>query len=231
MSLVALIPAAGAGARMGAPTPKQFMPLLGRPMLWHTLQALHAVAEIAQVYVVLSPADEWWDSYDWQVFDRLTVLRCGGTSRAESVLNGLMALQEAGVPESDWVLVHDAARPCIDPELVRNLIAELEDDGVGGLLAVPAADTLKRADDSNRIVETVPRDGIWQAQTPQMFHLGPLLSALTSGFGPDITDEASAMEKAGAAPLLVLGSPWNLKVTYAQDVQLAELVLAGRATL
>lgn len=224
MSCIALVPAAGSGSRMGAATPKQYLNLLDHPLIWHTIHALIRVPEIERVCVVISAEDEWWDSYDWSAFPRLDVLRCGGATRAESVLNGLRA---ANASEDDWVLVHDAARPCLDPQLVSNMIAELGDDPVGGILAVPVADTLKRATLGDRIARTEKRDGLWQAQTPQMFRHGELLAALTSFIGPDITDEASAIEKQGLSPQLVMGSPWNLKVTYPQDLQLATLILQG----
>lgn len=225
MNCFALIPAAGSGSRMGAATPKQYLDLLGKPLIWHTVRALSSVPEIERVCVVLSAGDEWWDSYDWSAFPRLQVLRCGGATRAESVLNGLRA---ASATDDDWALVHDAARPCLEPKLVSAMIAELRDDAVGGILAVPVADTLKRAAVGDRIACTEPRDGLWQAQTPQMFRRGELVAALTSFMGPDITDEASALERQGLAPQLVMGSPWNLKVTYPQDLQLAALILQGR---
>ncbi|SFN38338.1 2-C-methyl-D-erythritol 4-phosphate cytidylyltransferase [Formivibrio citricus] len=225
MSCFALIPAAGSGSRMGAATPKQYLDLLGKPLIWHTVRALAAVPEIERVCVVISPGDEWWDCYDWSEFPRLQVLRCGGATRAESVLNGLRV---ATVADDDWALVHDAARPCLEPEHVSAMIDELRDDAVGGILAVPVADTLKRAAVGDRIARTEPRDGLWQAQTPQMFRRGELIAALASFMGPDITDEASAIEKQGLAPQLVMGSPWNLKVTYPQDLRLAALILQGR---
>lgn len=225
MSCFALVPAAGSGSRMGVATPKQYLELLGRPLIWHTIQALCAVPEIARVCVVISSGDEWWESYDWSAFERLQVLRCGGATRAESVRNGL---REAAVADDDWALVHDAARPCLDPAMVSTMIAELRDDPVGGILAIPVADTLKRAAVGDRIARTESRDGLWQAQTPQMFRRGELIAAIDEFMGPDITDEASALEKQGKAPQLVMGSPWNLKVTYPQDLQLAALILHGR---
>ncbi len=224
MSCFALVPAAGSGSRMGAATPKQYLDLLGKPLIWHTIRALSVVPEISRVCVVISAGDEWWDSYDWSVFDRLQVLRCGGATRAESVLNGLRAVD---VSDDDWALVHDAARPCLDPELVSTMIAALIDDPVGGILAIPVADTLKRAGVGDRIACTEPRNGLWQAQTPQMFRRSELVAAIDAFIGPDITDEASALEKQGKAPQLVMGSPWNLKVTYPQDLQLAALILQG----
>jgi 2-C-methyl-D-erythritol 4-phosphate cytidylyltransferase len=227
MRAVALVPAAGSGARMGGETPKQYLDLLGRPLIWHTLKALHDVPELSRIYLVISPGDEWWDSYCWPDFDRLTVLRCGGASRADSVLNGL-----AVMPEDDacWVLVHDAARPCVEPALVCSMLAELAGHPVGGILAVPVADTLKLATPAQSVAHTHPRAGLWQAQTPQMFRRGDLARAITRHLGPDITDEASALEAEGHSPRLVMGSPWNLKVTYPQDLQLASLILQARKT-
>ena len=225
---IALVPAAGSGSRMASQTPKQYLNLAGKPLIWHTLAALSAVAALDRIVVVISSGDEWWDSFDWNDFPRLTVLRCGGESRAQTVLNGLQALQSAA---DAWVLVHDAARPCLDPALVSQMIAELSDHPVGGILAVPVADTLKLAApaaDAAHIAHTHPRDGLWQAQTPQMFRLELLTHALQAGMGPDITDEASALEKLGLQPRLVMGSPWNLKVTYPQDLLLAELILAAK---
>ncbi|WP_189461375.1 2-C-methyl-D-erythritol 4-phosphate cytidylyltransferase [Jeongeupia chitinilytica] len=227
MSAIALVPAAGSGSRMASDTPKQYLDLLGKPLIWHTLDALHQVAALERIFVVISPDDEWWDAYEWDDFGRLVVMRCGGDSRAESVLNGLQALS-LFTPSDTWVLVHDAARPCVDPAQVDGMIATLADDPVGGILAVPVADTLKRAGNDARIVETAPRAGLWQAQTPQMFRLAMLAGALETGMGPDITDEASALEKQGAQPQLLMGSPWNLKVTYPHDLQLASLILAAR---
>lgn len=225
---IALVPAAGSGSRMGAAQPKQYLPLLGQPLIWHTLAALHAVPQLARIVVVLSVEDTQWDIYDWRVFDRLTVLRCGGDTRARSVRNGLQTLAAEGQPAETWVLVHDAARPCIAPELVTALINTLATDPVGGILAVPVADTLKQAGPNQLIAATRPRDGLWQAQTPQMFRSGPLADALAHISDAQITDEASAMEHQGHAPRLVPGSPWNLKVTYPQDLHLASLILQER---
>ncbi|BCL76167.1 2-C-methyl-D-erythritol 4-phosphate cytidylyltransferase [Jeongeupia sp. HS-3] len=226
-SAIALVPAAGSGSRMASETPKQYLDLLGKPLIWHTLTALHAVAALGRIFVVVSPEDEWWDAYDWQGFERLVVMRCGGDSRAESVLSGLQALSLFTASDT-WVLVHDAARPCVDPAQVAGMIDALRDDPVGGILALPVADTLKRATAGDRIAATTSRAGLWQAQTPQMFRLAVLAGALETGMGPDITDEASALEKQGESPRLLMGSPWNLKVTYPHDLQLASLILAAR---
>jgi 2-C-methyl-D-erythritol 4-phosphate cytidylyltransferase len=223
----ALLPAAGVGARMGATHPKQYLDLLGRPMIWHALRAFEEHPGIDGCYVVISAEDGWWANYDWSAFAKLTVLRRGGATRAESVLNGLAAIT-GEVSAADWVLVHDAARPCLTRTLLDRLISELDDDPVGGILAVPVADTLKRQGPAGRIAETVPRAGLWGAQTPQMFRHGLLRQALESA-GNQVTDEASALELMGYSPKLVESDPGNLKVTYPRDLDLARLLLGRRA--
>jgi 2-C-methyl-D-erythritol 4-phosphate cytidylyltransferase len=150
----------------------------------------------------------------------LQTLFCGGEKRSDTVLNGLIASE---LEPDDWVLVHDAARPCLNQAHLTRLIAELRDDAVGGILAVPVADTLKLADDKGRIARTEERAGLWQAQTPQMFRAGLLTQALQAS--PQVTDEAAAIEALGLHPKLVLGEPTNFKVTYPQDMLLAELLL------
>ena len=222
----ALVPAAGSGARFGAEVPKQYLDLAGKPMIYHTLAVLCACARIDRVWVVLSPGDEWWSTYDWGgLGPKLQVAVCGGATRAESVGNGLVAAASV-LADDDWVLVHDAARPCLAPERLLALCDELADDPVGGLLAVPVADTLKRADAEQRVTATEPRDGLWQAQTPQMFRYGMLRQALA--VHADVTDEAGAIEAAGYKPRLVRSDPTNFKVTFPADLRLAELVLQGR---
>ena len=226
MSYFALVPAAGGGSRMGGDSPKQYLPLAGRPLIWHSLQTLTSVRAIERVFVVLAPDDALWDSFGWgDLASRLTALRCGGATRAESVTNGLREMRE-NVASGDWVLVHDAARCCLTRSHVEKLIAEVGDDPVGGLLAVPVADTLKRAQEGQRSVATVAREGLWQAQTPQMFRHGMLLDALEHA--PAVTDEASAIEARGLQPKLVAADATNLKVTYPLDLQLAAWILANR---
>jgi 2-C-methyl-D-erythritol 4-phosphate cytidylyltransferase len=221
----ALLPAAGVGARMGVQLPKQYLEVAGRPLLWHALAAFESHPLIDGAFVVLSAADGYWERYDWQGFTKLQVLRCGGATRAESVLNGLSAMA-AEVAAEDWVLVHDAARPCLSRRLLDKLLAEVADDPVGGLLAAPVADTLKREGEGRRIRETVSREGLWGAQTPQMFHHGLLKRALEHA-GTAVTDEASAVEALGLAPLLVEGDITNLKVTYPRDLELAGWLLSA----
>ncbi|WP_020654640.1 2-C-methyl-D-erythritol 4-phosphate cytidylyltransferase [Massilia niastensis] len=220
---VALIPAAGVGARMAAGSPKQYLDIGGKPMLRHTLDAFLSSALIAHTYVVVSADDPFIDAIVPE--QGVTVLRCGGASRMESVRNGLRAL--AGVlADHDWVLVHDAARPGLTAGLIERLIQDTGEHPVGGLLALPVVDTVKRcvADD----VSTVPRDGLWLAQTPQMFRYRLLCQALDAATDASvITDDASAVEALGLAPKLVEGHPRNLKVTLPSDILIAGMYLAA----
>ena len=228
MRFYALIPAAGSGSRMGGAIEKQYLDLNAVPMIAHAMMVLAREPRIARIFVVLSPTDKRWNNYAWQGWEeRIEVLRCGGATRAETVLNGLDAIAKECAAD-DWVLVHDAARPCLPDELLGKLLDEVADDPVGGLLAVPVADTLKRAaaDSANgaRAEATVPRAGLWQAQTPQMFRHGKLVEALRAA-GSDMTDEASAIEALGLQPRLVESDSRNLKVTWPQDLELAGLIL------
>lgn len=212
---------------MGADLPKQYLPLCGQPLIRHPVATLAAVPAIARVFVVLSPGDREWDRHDWRdLSDRLVVLRCGGATRAASVANGLAAM--AGVAGAeDWVLVHDAARACLSVGHVEALIAAVAGDAVGGLLAQPVADTLKRgAGADERVAETIPREHLWQAQTPQMFRHGLLVRALAAH--PGVTDEAGAVEALGLSPRLVAADATNFKVTFPRDLALAELILESR---
>jgi 2-C-methyl-D-erythritol 4-phosphate cytidylyltransferase len=220
-----LIPAAGVGSRFASETPKQYLPLAGRPLLARTLTAFARRADIAGVFVVLAPDDAHYASAVGAL-PKVEALFCGGASRAESVRNGLARLREH-VADDDWIMVHDAARPCIAQGDIDRLLAEVADDPVGGLLALPVADTLKREDAGGRVLETVPRAGLWAAQTPQMFRYQLLLRALASPAARRATDEAQAVEALGLSPRLVLGSPRNLKVTWPGDLELAERLLAG----
>lgn len=230
--LFAVIPCAGTGTRAGAEVPKQYRTVAGRAMLHYTLAAFDACSEFAQTLVVLAPDDTHFDARRFGAL-RFAVKRCGGSTRHASVLNGVRALAEFGAQDNDWVLVHDAARPGITAPLIRNLVAALRGDPVGGILALPVADTLKRALDAPdvqtapRIGGTEPREGLWQAQTPQMFRLGLLREALQQALasGQPVTDEASAVELLGHQPRLVQGSLRNFKVTYAEDFALAEAML------
>ena len=224
----AIVPAAGSGSRMATSRPKQYLPLLGRPLIHHALAVLCAAPAIDAVYVVLSVDDAEWSRHDWSALGpKLRPLFCGGATRADSVLGGLRAIASEAAA-GDWVLVHDAARPCLPDELLGKLLDVAAADPVGGLLAVPVADTLKRAAaepaSGTRAEATVPRAGLWQAQTPQMFRHGTLVQALRAA-GSDMTDEASAIEQLGLQPRLVESDSRNLKVTYPQDLELAGLIL------
>jgi 2-C-methyl-D-erythritol 4-phosphate cytidylyltransferase len=222
-----LVPAAGSGSRFGAAGLKQYSPLAGKPMLYHAIGRLLAAPEVEIVFAVLPPTDTEFRRHDWSAFgERLAPLYCGGATRRESVLNGLVAAASL-VDSNDWILVHDAARPCLGKAELRRLIDEVTQDEVGGILAVPVADTLKRADDERRIVATESRDGLWQAQTPQMFRHGMLLRALRDS--AHVTDEAGAVEALGYQPKIVEGSTKNLKVTFAPDLEIAEGILKGAA--
>lgn len=206
--------------------PKQYLPLAGRPMIHHALAALSAVESVSHVFVVLAAWDSDWARQDWRAFStKVRPLYCGGATRAQSVLKGLWAIA-AEVGAEDWVLVHDAARPCLTPAHVETLLREVGDDSVGGILAAPVADTLKRANDEWRVAATVEREGLWQAQTPQMFRYGVLRRALEKT--RDVTDEASAVEALELRPKLVEADATNLKVTYPLDMQLAEWILLQR---
>lgn len=218
----ALIPAAGVGARMGADGPKQYMRIGGKPMLRHTLDAFLSSELITHTYVVVSATDPYIDEV--APAGGVTVLRCGGQSRMDSIRNGLRQL-EGVVGEGDWVLVHDAARPGLDAALIAHLITTIGDDAVGGLLALPVVDTVKRAGSA---VSTVARDGLWLAQTPQMFRYRLLCDALAAATDASvITDDASAVEALGLSPRLVEGHPRNLKVTLPADIRIAEMYLAA----
>jgi 2-C-methyl-D-erythritol 4-phosphate cytidylyltransferase len=203
--------------------PKQYSPLAGKPMLYHSIERLLGTPEVEIAFVVLAPGDTEFRRHDWSAFgNRLAPLYCGGASRRDSVLNGIIAAASL-VDPNDWMLVHDAARPCLGRPELRRLMDAAGRDEVGGILAIPVADTLKRADDENRIVATEPRDGLWRAQTPQMFRHGMLLRALREA--EHVTDEASAVEALGHKPKLVEGSTKNLKVTFASDLDIAERLL------
>ncbi|MBP5987173.1 MAG: 2-C-methyl-D-erythritol 4-phosphate cytidylyltransferase [Azonexus sp.] len=222
----AIVPAAGSGSRFGSEKPKQYLDLLGRPLIYHTLAALTACPDIERVWVVLAPDDPWWPQYDWSGLGaKLETVRCGGATRAESVSNGLQAAAMVAA-DDDWILVHDAARPCLSAAMLEALFDELADDPVGGILAVPVADTLKRADAEQRVAATEAREGLWQAQTPQMFRYGQLQKSLENEIS--VTDEAGAIEAAGLKPKLVRGDSTNLKVTWPADLALAAMILRAR---
>jgi 2-C-methyl-D-erythritol 4-phosphate cytidylyltransferase len=231
VSFHALIPAAGAGSRLRAAAPKQYLPLAGRPMLWHAVRAV-CVPPVETVFVVLARDDREFAAQDWSAFaGRLEPLYCGGETRRDSVYNGLVAAM-ADIETDDWVLVHDAARPCLPRQDLESLVRETRQDEVGGILALPVADTVKKTakDEAGvfRVSATEDRSLLWLAQTPQMFRAGLLMQALQRAKGT-VTDEAAALEQMGLRPRLVAGSRENLKVTWPEDVAIAEGILKGRA--
>jgi len=219
----ALIPCAGNGSRAGTAGPKQYERVAGQPMVWHTLSAFAGVKRIARTMVVVAPGDGFFER---NPSTSALVVACGGATRAVSVANGLRELRRVGAVDNDWVLVHDAARCLITPDLVDRLIDSCANDEVGGLLAHPLADTLKIGE-NGRVASTLNRVNKWQAQTPQMFRLGMLRQALEAG-GDSVTDESSAIEAMGAKPLLVEAGAQNFKVTYPEDFAMAEAVLRAR---
>ena len=227
----AVIPAAGAGSRMGAEIPKQYLTLAGQTVLEHSLDVLLACERIATVVLVLSADDERWPEIKDRYKDSRVETVTGGAERCHSVLNGLEHLAgTAGV--DDWVLVHDAARPCVRRQDIEMLMTRLEDHAVGGLLGVPVADTMKQVDSDSMILKTVERDGLWRALTPQMFRLGPLRDALQQAIasGVMVTDDAAAMEMAGYRARMVEGQADNIKITRPADLQLAEFYLQSGKT-
>lgn len=221
--IAALVCAAGVGARMGLGHPKQYMRIAGEPMLLLTLCALARVPRIESIHVVVSPDDPYIDGIADRFPRNVVLHRAGGAERAESVRNGLLA---ANFDRENWVLVHDAARPCVKASEIDRLLDEvLADESVaGGILALPMADTVKRVDARHRIVETVPRKELWRAATPQLFRAGTLIEAL-DGSLEGITDEASAVERLGLPVKVVAGRATNIKVTNPGDERVAELIL------
>ena len=232
----ALLPTAGSGSRLGGDLPKQFQQLAGKPMLAYAIEAFLQSVDVESIWVGVSPG-----FIDNPILKRLEqgnkpihFLPSGGPTRQETVRNTLAKMMESGISENDWVLVHDAARPGITPELIDKLIHAVEQSQGGGLLAMPLADTLKQADLDSAIAgnlphaeRTIPREHLWQAQTPQMFSLKTLHDALADAIRleADVTDEASAMELAGYKPLLIEGATRNLKVTHPADWDLMQILL------
>lgn len=214
-----VIPAAGIGSRMRADRPKQYLQLAGRALIEHTLSCFLDHPRLRGLVVCLAPDDPWWPTLECARNERIA--RCtGGAERADSVLAGLLHLQSLGASGDDWVLVHDAARPNLARSDLDLLLAELADDKVGGLLAVPARDTLKRVGADGRVAQTLDRSEVWQAYTPQMFRTATLQRTLADALvaGVTVTDESSAMEWAGLAPRLIEGRADNLKVTRPEDL-------------
>jgi 2-C-methyl-D-erythritol 4-phosphate cytidylyltransferase len=217
----AVVPAAGVGKRMQADRPKQYLEIAGRPLIEYAISQLMADPHIEGVVVAISADDEYWPALEIALDKPLWVVE-GGVERCHSVLNALQELATRA-NEDDWVLVHDAARPCVRAEDITHLITKLTNDDVGGLLAVPVRDTMKRAGTNQRVITTEDREGLWHALTPQMFRFGKLRHALEQALEDEslVTDEASAMELAEYEPLLVEGHADNIKVTRPEDLALA----------
>lgn len=225
MAYWAVVPAAGSGTRMGAQVPKQYLALAGKAVIEHTVSRLATHPLINGIVVALAPSDTRWADLRLRL-EKPVLLAKGGDERCTSVLSALRELQPHAPPDA-WVLVHDGARPCLRLSDIDKLIAAAHDYPHGGLLAVPVRDTMKRADENSDVFETVERDRLWHALTPQMFRLGELSDALTRAIdqGARVTDEASAMERAGYTPHLVEGAADNIKITRPEDLALAEFYL------
>lgn len=219
-----VVPAAGVGARMGADCPKQYLPLVGKTVIEHTLERLLALPNIAGIYLVLGADDNYWNDLSLAQNNRIQRV-AGGAERCDSVLNALEQLFDNASP-NDWVLVHDAARPCVHVQSVLHLIEQVKNHPVGGILGVPVSDTLKQV---NKFIidSTLDRRLLWQAQTPQMFRLGLLRDCLQRGLaeGKLITDESSALESYGYQPLMVQGRSDNIKITRPEDLAIAAMLL------
>lgn len=214
---------------MSTNIPKQYLSLVDKTVLEHTLDTLLSCRQLAGVVLVLSAGDGYWESIQGRYLDQSLETTIGGTERCHSVLNGLQQLAGRAA-EDDWVLVHDAARPCVRLSDIEKLISALSSKTDGGLLGVPVADTMKRADSEQRITATVDREGLWHAYTPQMFRVGQLRAALQHAIDNDllVTDEASAMEHAGYQPRMVQGQRDNIKITVPADLELAAWYLQAR---
>ncbi|WP_417541441.1 2-C-methyl-D-erythritol 4-phosphate cytidylyltransferase [Methylophaga thalassica] len=225
----AVVPAAGIGSRMQAEIPKQYLLIDDKPVLQLTLERLASHPAIEGIVIALAENDQWWPSLSLSLSCELLIAK-GGKDRSDSVSNALKLLQQH-IEHNPWVLVHDAARPCLRHADIDAMLDTLADDAVGGILGIPVSDTVKRVDANNMIQETVCRQGLWRAATPQMFRLAPLSEALTSAAEKSlaVTDEASAIELAGYQPRMVEGHSDNIKITVPQDLALAALYLRQQA--
>ncbi len=221
-----IVPAAGVGARMGADRPKQYLSLDGLPVIQHSINRLLSLDNLQGVVVAIAAGDHWWHDIEWPgQSGRITVVE-GGGERSDSVLNALESLADHA-SEEDWVLVHDAARPCLSERDLKAMVEQLWEHPVGGILAAPLSDTIKRAGSDGEIIETVDRSALWRALTPQMFRLGMLQDALQKSrdAGVAVTDDAQAIERLGLQPQLVAGDAGNMKITNPGDILLAEEIL------
>ncbi|NKB32022.1 MAG: 2-C-methyl-D-erythritol 4-phosphate cytidylyltransferase [Pseudomonadales bacterium] len=226
MKIWAILPAAGIGRRMGSSTPKQYHSLCGTPVLLHSINRLLGNPDIEHLVVVLHPQDEYWVNLDYSNARVSTVE--GGEERFNSVLNGLNSLADRASPD-DWILVHDAVRPCVQNEDIARLIESLQGDDVGGLLGAPIDSTVKRVNDESAVLSTVDRGDLWFALTPQMFRFDLLHKALCHAIAENlaVTDEASAVEALGLQPKVIPGHKSNIKITHESDLQYAEYFLTA----
>ena len=223
-----MIPAAGTGARYGGAMLKQYLPVCGRPVLAHSIRVFQFHPMISSITVVLAADDQLFESAVGVLAAAVKTVT-GGETRAQSVRNGLQYIAD-NYPTTDWALVHDAARPCLSVSRLDKFLEQGLASADGAILAVPVGDTLKRSGEAQEIVATVDRDGLWAAQTPQLFRVGALAEAIDAAqqAGCDLTDEASAMEFVGVRPLLVMGSSANIKITHSSDLAIAEALLARK---
>ena len=226
MRIWAVVPAAGVGLRYRSTIPKQYLPLCGIPIILHSINRLLKIKEIKEVFVVLSPEDTFWQKLDYSHPKLKTTL--GGCRRSESVSNALNDLS-AKADEEDWVLVHDAVRPCVSQSDIQKLIEAIRNEDIGGLLAYPLSDTIKEVDDGLSVRKTIARENLWSAMTPQLFRYGLLRKAYTEAIltGLSITDEASAIELLGLRPKIIQGKKTNIKMTHAEDMALAESIISA----
>lgn len=222
-----IIPAAGIGSRMQAQCPKQYLTVADKTILEHTLACFIDHPNLRGIVLPLAEHDQRWPALSLAQHPLIQTVM-GGVERADSVLNGLRAFELSGAQASDWVLVHDAARPLLQPSDLERLLIELADDPVGGLLAAPARDTLKQVDAAGKVIQTIDRSLVWHALTPQMFRFGLLQQALADALqaGVAVTDESSAMEWAGYAPRVIEGQANNIKITCPEDLLLLETLLS-----
>ena len=220
-----IIPAAGESSRMGSTTPKQFSNFHGKTILEFVESIFSKLAAIKTITIALNKKQKYIESLNCQFSNKTTLIDCGGSNRSETVLNALSIIGE-DIQKKDWIMVHDAARVGITESLVNNFIREIVDDKVGGILAIPALDTVKRVDKKQQIIRTEKRDEIWLAQTPQMFRFDLLNKALTS-FKGNPTDESEAIEAFGLSPKIVKGNLVNFKITYPEDLMRVEKLIQG----
>ncbi|MDQ6619879.1 MAG: 2-C-methyl-D-erythritol 4-phosphate cytidylyltransferase [Pseudomonadota bacterium] len=220
-----VVPAAGNGFRFRANLPKQYLLLHGKPVLQHSLERLRTGFPDSTIHVVLAPEDHWFD-HTISLGENMNALRCGGATRGTSVRNALHSLHAAQA--DDWVVVHDAVRPCLDVAAALRLQRELLDHAVGGFLAIPVSDTLKRVDENDEVLRTESRDALWRAQTPQMFRYRVMCEAFALSGVECSTDEAHAVERLGLKPRVVAGSAGNVKITFPDDLELAAAILLAQ---